>query len=611
MWLGGLLALYLLVPVLAFLVRLSHQAPLPSTPGLWDAVWVSSSSATISVLVIALAGIPLAYALAHSRSWIATAVGVAVYLPLALPPLMSGILLLFLVGPYTTVGRLFGGHLTGTLAGVVIAQSFVSAPFLIVAARSAFEAADPALEDVAATLGRRPLARFFQVSLPAAAPGIRAGLLLAWLRAFGEYGATVILAYHPYTLPVFNYVQFQAVGLDATVAPTALALCIAALLVGLEHIRPGVRYRRKAVLPLATPPAPAPHTPVGFDLDTAVGSFHLRLAHQSTRFRVAILGASGSGKSMTLKCLAGLMGPKCGPVLYDGEVVNRVPVEARRIGYVPQTTGLFPHLTVWQQLRFAPDADPAVAAWWLDTLHLTGLEDRLPSQLSGGQRQRVSVARAMARGPRLLLLDEPFSALDAPVRDELRRELRRLQLQTGLSSVLVTHDPEEAALLADEVIVMDHGRVLQAGPLPEVYARPASPQVARLLGIQNLREGIVGADGGIDVDGVTISVPTPGLSPGSAVLWSIRPEYVALDGLQRGARYGARVLDIVNMGAVSDLVLRLGDGVGPELRARSVTAPSVRPGDLVDVSLPPGHITVWAVAEPAPDPVQRSATPVR
>jgi len=600
-WLGGLLALYLLVPVAAFLVRLAHQAPLPSTPGLWGALWVSASSATISVAVMAVAGIPLAYALAHSRSWIATAVGIAVYLPLALPPLMSGILLLFLVGPYTTAGRLFGGRLTGTLAGVVIAQSFVSAPFLIVAARSAFEAADPALEDVAATLGRRPLSRFFQVSLPAAAPGIRAGLLLAWLRAFGEYGATVILAYHPYTLPVFNYVEFQAVGLDGTVAPTALALCIAVGLVGLDHIRPRLRHRRKAVLPMAAHPAPSPKTPVGFDLDTAVGSFHLRLAYQTTRFRVAILGPSGSGKSMTLKCLAGLMGPRCGPVLYDGEDVNHVPVEARRIGYVPQTTGLFPHLTVWQQLRFAPDADPAVAAWWLETLHLTGLEDRLPSQLSGGQRQRVSVARAMARGPRLLLLDEPFSALDAPVRDELRRELRRVQLQTGLSSVLVTHDPEEAALLADEVIVMDHGRVLQAGPLPEVYSRPASPQVARLLGIQNLREGIVGAEGGIEVGGETVAAATLGFTPGSAVLWCIRPEHVTPHVTPGGFGYDAVVVDHVDMGAVSDLVLRLGSGT--ELRSRTVNAGPLLPGELVRVSLPPAEITVWAVESPrAPVP---------
>ena len=125
---------------------------------------------------------------------------------------------------------------------------------------------------------------------------------------------------------------------------------------------------------------------------------------------------------------------------------------------------MFPGRTVWQQVLFAAGADPALAAWWLRTLRLDGLESRLPEQLSGGQRQRVALARALAFQPRLVLLDEPFSALDAPVREELRRELRRLQREAGLSTVLVTHDPEEAALLADEILVVDDGGLLQAGP---------------------------------------------------------------------------------------------------------------------------------------------------
>jgi molybdate transport system permease protein len=129
------------------------------------------------------------------------------------------------------------------------------------------------------------------------------------------------------------------------------------------------------------------------------------------------------------------------------------------------------------------DADVGLGSWWLKTLGLDGLEDRLPHQLSGGQRQRVSLAQAFSRSPRLVLLDEPFSALDAPVREELRRELRRLQRDAGLSTVLVTHDPQEAAFLADEIVVIADGQILQSGPSREVYHRPASPTVARLLGI--------------------------------------------------------------------------------------------------------------------------------
>ena len=197
-WLGGLLVVYLAVPVAAFVIRFAGSNNRGfDTPGLWSALRVSIFGASIATALIALLGIPLAYSLARSQSRLAGAVGVAVQLPLALPPLMSGILLIYMVGPYTTLGRLFDGRLTNSLTGVILAQSFVAAPFLVIAARSAFSSVDPALDEVAATLGHRPLARFLRVSLPVAAPGISAGLLLAWLRAFGEYGATVLLAYPP------------------------------------------------------------------------------------------------------------------------------------------------------------------------------------------------------------------------------------------------------------------------------------------------------------------------------------------------------------------------------------------------------------------------------
>ncbi|MGH9103664.1 MAG: molybdate ABC transporter permease subunit, partial [Acidimicrobiales bacterium] len=234
--LGGLLALYLLVPIVALLPRLG-QARF-GAPGLASALGVSALTATISCGLIALGGIPLAYLLAQARGTASRVLGVAVQLPLALPPLVSGILLVELVGPYGPVGRLFGGSLTDTLTGIVLAQTFVAAPFLVVAARSAFATVDPSLEEVAATLGHRHWARFWLVSLPLAASGIRAGLLLSWLRAFGEFGATVILAYHPYSLPVFTFVQFTGTGLQATLAPTAVALGAAGAVLALASWSP-------------------------------------------------------------------------------------------------------------------------------------------------------------------------------------------------------------------------------------------------------------------------------------------------------------------------------------------------------------------------------------
>ncbi len=239
-WLAALLGAYLLAPVLALAARLGPRtwADLHS-PALWSALRVSATAATVSSILIAFGGIPLAYLLARARGWRSDILGVAVQLPLALPPLVGGILLLFLIGPYTVIGRTFGGALTDSFVGIVLAQTFVAAPFLIVAARSAFAAVDPSLEAVAATLGDRPLARFLRVSLPLAWPGVRAGLLLAWLRAFGEFGATLMVAYHPYSLPVYTYVQFGGTGLPATIAPVVVALLAAFLFLSLSALAGG------------------------------------------------------------------------------------------------------------------------------------------------------------------------------------------------------------------------------------------------------------------------------------------------------------------------------------------------------------------------------------
>ncbi len=595
-WLGGLLALYIAVPIAAFLVRLASSSDSGfGTPGLWSALEVSTGSATISTALVALFGIPLAHWLARSRGPVATVTGILVQLPLALPPVMSGIVLIYLVGPYTAIGQFFNGALTDSVIGVVIAQTFVASPFLIIAARSAFAAIDPALDDLAATLGHRPLARFWLVSLRLAAPGIRAGMLLTWLRAIGEYGATVLVAYHPYTLPVFTYVQFSSTGIPTTQAPTALALGIATLVLIVSQLRRPLRLRTTAVLPSPRPPRPATPTTLSFDLDVAVGTFRLKLAHQAASHRLAILGASGAGKSITLRSLAGLLGPDAGQVSYNGQPVSAVPVEARHLGYVPQSLGsLFPNRTVWQQMLFATDADPDVAAWWLGTLCLDGLHNRFPGQLSGGQRQRVSLARAVSHGPRLVLLDEPFSALDAPVREELRRELRRLQKETGLSTVLVTHDPEEAALLADEILVIADGRLLQAGPRNEVYNRPASPEVARLLGIQNLTPGTVAGPGEIIAGTLRIRADTGELPAGSDILWCIRPDRIAI--AEQGD-YEAVITDIADIGTLVTLTVQLTDG--PELRIRTAGADGLDLGDRCRIDLKPESITLWLTTPPA------------
>lgn len=229
-----------------------------------------------------------------------------------------------------------------------------------------------------------------------------------------------------------------------------------------------------------------------------------------------------------------------------------MPPERRQIGYMPQDYGLFPHMTVAQQLAFPVDADAASARYWLEHLGLAQLVARLPHQLSFGQRQRVALARALTRHSELLLFDEPFAALDTPRRRRLQQSLRALQREIAAVTIIVTHDPDEAALLADEVLVVEQGRVLQAGAIAAVFEQPASMRVAELLGLHNVGKGSVTAPGRIEIgNGLTIATAhgDQEIAVGQRVMWRISSHAVHLcpDGahagvveaveLRRGERY--------------------------------------------------------------------------
>jgi molybdate transport system permease protein len=620
-WLGGLLALYLLAPILAFVLRLRDGVS--ASPGVGSALATSLLTATIATVAIALLGTPLAYLLARGKGLRSRLLSALVALPLALPPLISGLLLLYVLGPHTTLGRLFGGRLTETRLAIVLAQTFVAAPFLVIAARAAFLAVDPALEDVAASLGHGRLARFWRVAVPAALPGIGAGLLLAWLRSFGEFGATVILAYHPYSLPVYTFVQFDATGLPATALPIVVALgaALTVLLLG------GSRRPRHRRAPRSMPQPLAPHraerepalVALDFALAKRLGDFSLEISHRACSPRLALLGPSGAGKTLTLRMLAGLIGPDDtgrARVALGSSELDGQPPERRELGYVPQQPALLPRRDVWRQVTFGARAQPRLAAWWIERLGLAGLEHRYPDELSGGQQRRVALARALAVEPRVLLLDEPFAGLDAPVRDRLRRELRRLQREVGLSTVLVTHDPEEAALLAEEVLVLDSGRVLQAGARASVFRAPGSPQVAALLGIANAHRGVALGGGRICSGGVELLAGADRHVAGSAVAWSVRPERIEL---RRDGRYAATLLDDADLGAERELTVALDGPQAPdgttadpasdarielsapiELTVRSLDAGELTIGQALRLELPAQHVSVWPLGAQPP-----------
>ncbi|HEY5303390.1 MAG TPA: ATP-binding cassette domain-containing protein [Acidimicrobiales bacterium] len=594
--LGGLIVVYLALPLGAFLVRLvtSDQRGF-AVPGLYPSLWTSVSCATISLAIVTLFGVPLAFVLARSRSRLATIVGVIVQIPLALPPLMSGIVLIYVIGPYTFLGRLFHRDLTNSRTGIIIAMTFVAAPFLIVAARAAFSTLDQGLLDVAHTLGHADVSRFVRVAVPIAGPSIRAGMLLTWLRAFGEYGAVVVLAFNPTSLPIYTYNQFSGTGLPTTLAPTALAMGVAVVAVAISRVSPS--KRRGATSPPApiSPPALAPQS-VAFCAHHKVGTFEVNLAHPAVG-HLAILGPSGSGKSLSLRSLAGLAGES--ELSCNGLSLTSTRVSERPVGYVAQGFSLFPHLSVWQHLLFGRRATPELAAYWCGHLQLGGLESRRPAELSGGQRQRVALAQALCNSPHVLLLDEPFSALDAPVRAEMQRLLRRLQRETQLATVLVTHDSSEAALLSEDIVVLSEGREVQSGSVRDVFSRPVSAHAARLLGMVNLFEAVVVSETLLDVDGVTVAVATTSVPIGSRVTCSVRPDDLRLHphaggkSLANEPTLRAKITDIADVGTAYLVFVSVGT---TELQARSEEVNGLVIGEECVVTFAHAKVHLWPTA---------------
>ncbi len=283
---------------------------------------------------------------------------------------------------------------------------------------------------------------------------------------------------------------------------------------------------------------------LAFEATALLGAFHYEAAFTAADREILVLfGHSGAGKSLTLQFISGLMKPDQGRIVAGGETlfdaasrVNLSP-QLRGIGYVVQELALFEHMTVAANVAFGVPKGRDKAAKVLDLLTLLDLDgfgDRRPRTLSGGQRQRVALARALGRDAPVLLLDEPFSALDDALRNAMRRELLRLRDELDLTILFVTHDLREAHFLADRIAVFDAGRVLQIGPREEVFRRPASRRVAELTGVANLWRGVVArtTERGpvVTIDGFDFEVAQAGghFAPGQAVDVMVRAERINL-----------------------------------------------------------------------------------
>ena len=292
----------------------------------------------------------------------------------------------------------------------------------------------------------------------------------------------------------------------------------------------------------------------GVSLSVAAGEF------------LTILGPSGSGKTTLLKVVAGFEFPDAGRVTVGGADITDVSPAKRNIGMVFQNYALFPHMSVARniafplQMRGVPRSEierRVVQAMAL--VELRGYGERLPSQLSGGQQQRVALARAVVFDPTLLLLDEPFGALDRKLRESMQLEVRRLQRRLGLTTVFITHDQEEALVLSDRIAVMDGGVIRQIGAPDEIYDRPADTFVAQFIGESNLLVGEIAAPDRVLLDGGT-SVTVRGLGGGRGrVRLLVRPEKMAIDSATN--RFTGTVVEAVYLGEAHKLRVRVAEGV--------------------------------------------------
>lgn len=499
-------------------------------------LWISLRIAAIATVLTFFLGLAAAQFMHHYRGRGRSVLDSLFLAPLVLPPTVLGFLLLLLLGKNGPFGILLGavgGRVIFTWYAAIITATVVSFPLMYKTVLGALDQIDSNLQQAARTLGASKLKLFWRITLPLALPGVMAGTTLAFARALGEFGATLMLAGNipgkTQTLPMAIYFAVEAGAFREAAIWTGVMLAIALgglVLVNRESKRgarkqgsrgsafsmPELRRASSLFFADSSPasqlsPSPRSHNPaspsyLSVTLTKQLPGFTLDVSFSTDHQPLGLLGASGAGKSLILQCIAGTETPDAGRIVLNGRILFdsqqgiNLPSRDRRVGVLFQNYALFPHLTVAQNIAFGLPKD--LSKWQhrqiietqLARVQLQGMGDRFPAQLSGGQQQRVAIARLLASQPEMLLLDEPFSALDTHLHYLIERDLRLwLEHYPGVT-LFVTHNVEEAYRICSTLLVMDRGRISTHDTKYQVLEHPTTVSAARLTGCKNISRAV-------------------------------------------------------------------------------------------------------------------------
>lgn len=480
-------------------------------------LWISLKSSAIATFVTFFLGIAAARWMLSTRIKCKPLIEGIFISPLVLPPTVVGFLLLLLFGRNGAIGQFllqFDLTIIFTWQAAVITATVVSFPLMYKTALGAFEQIDANLLNAARTLGASEWQVFWRIMLPIAWPGILAGTILAFARALGEFGATLMLAGNipgqTQTIPMAIYFAVEAGDMKQAAIWVLIILSLSLSVLTVVNYwtdlqrtspQPNSSYKLPSNLPkipsyLTTKNQKQLESGLFLNIFKPLSGFALDVSFEIGPEVLGILGASGSGKSMTLRCIAGLETPSCGKiavngkVLFDSETGINVPSKDRRIGFLFQNYALFPHLTVAENIAFglqhlSEDEQKLRVKEQLISVQMLGMENRYPQQLSGGQQQRVALARSIAPNPDLLLLDEPFSALDTHLRSQLERELMQTLANYRGITLFVSHNLEEVYRVCKNLLVLAEGRPIAFDTKEHIFDRPRNFTVAQLTGCKN------------------------------------------------------------------------------------------------------------------------------